>query len=202
MMKLKMIATIAALTFALGAVNVSAVELAVNGDFETGDLTGWEQFPTAPDQISIISPGASGNFAVQIDNAAPASAALIKNANVGIGIVEPGMDVTISIDARGTFGVGGVAFAEFFSELEGGGTSQAEILGGAPLALTQDWQTFEFTTTTGPDVGGGVTLQLTATTGGDPASFALVEYDNISITVEGTVATEATTMTGVKALFQ
>ena len=94
----------------------------------------------------------------------------MKNANIGIGVVEPDVTVTISFDARGSLGVGGVAFAEFFSEIDGGGTSSSVILGGAPLALNADpdvWTHFSFTTTTGPDVSGGVTLQLTATTSPD-----------------------------------
>ncbi len=53
---------------------------------------------------------------------------VIKQANRGIGLVNPGDEVTISFDYRGTTSAGGVIFAEFFSELSGGGTSKAEIL--------------------------------------------------------------------------
>ncbi|MCH5375909.1 MAG: hypothetical protein JJ992_18215, partial [Planctomycetes bacterium] len=87
--------------------------------------------------------------------------------------------------ARGSFGVGGVAFAEFFTEVEGEGTSSNEILGGGPLVLDADpeaWTDFEFTVPITADVSGGVTLQLTATTGGD-GSFADVYYDNVSIVI-------------------
>ena len=45
------------------------------------------------------------------------------------------------------------------------------------------WTNFVFNTTAGPDVSGGVTLQLTATTGGDPSSVATIYYDNVSIEV-------------------
>lgn len=179
-------------------------ELAVNGSFETGDFEGWSLFPTGEDQFTIIMPGSDGDYAACITNNTAASAALMKNANIGIGLVEPGIEVTISFDARGTLAAGGVAFAEFFSELEGGGVSAAVILGGGPLALNADpavWTSFSFTTMTGPDVSGGVTLQLTATTGGDNASMAQVYYDNISITIDSSVPVEATTWSGVKALF-
>jgi hypothetical protein len=204
-MKTKMTVTVAILVamFAMAA-HAQTVDLAVNGGFETGDFDGWSLFPTGEDQFTIISPGSEGDYAACISNDVPASAALMKNANVGIGVVEPGMDVTISFDARGMLEVGGVAFAEFFSELEGEGVSASEILGGGPLALDPDpevWTSFTFTTTTGPDVGGGVTLQLTATTSADPTSTAMVYYDNVSIVVEGTVPVEQTTLTGVKSLF-
>ena len=58
--------------------------------------------------------------------------------------------------------------AAFFSEVDGGGVSSAVILGGAPLALDPDptvWTSYSFTTAAGPDVSGGVTLQLAAITG-------------------------------------
>jgi hypothetical protein len=79
---------------------------------------------------------------------------------------------------------GGVAFAEFFTELEGGGTSSAQLLGGAPLAINADpevWTTFNFTVFAGPDVSGGITLQLGATTG--PAGGTSMFYDNVSVSV-------------------
>jgi hypothetical protein len=205
-MNLRMIITVAAVVIAFGAMVAQAnpVDVAVNGSFESGDFEGWSLFPTGDDQFTIISPGSDGDFAACITNDVDASAALMKNANIGIGIVEPEMEVTISFDARGSLTAGGVAFAEFFSELEGGGTSSNEILGGGPLMLDPDpavWTSFSFTTMTGPDVSGGVTLQLTATTAADPASFAQVYYDNVTIIVESTVATEGSTWSSVKSLF-
>lgn len=199
------IVAVAAIALGAGIAKAEMVELAVNGGFETGDFEGWELFPSGEDQFSIVTPGSGSTYAARIFNTVPTTAALMKNANVGIGIVEPGMVVTITFDARGSLAAGGVAFAEFFSELEGGGTSQSEILGGAPLALDPDpevWTTFEFTTTTGPDVSGGVTLQLTATTGADPSSVADMYYDNISVIVDAVVATDVTSWSSIKNLYR
>jgi hypothetical protein len=197
-MHFRSIVVAAALSCALSAQSPPC-ELAVNGGFETGDFTGWTLFPSAPGNITTVSPGASGSFAASIDNRTLASASLIKNANIGVGVVRPGQGVTISFQARGTTAAGGVAFAEFFSELAGGGTSRSEILGGAPLPLDPDpnaWRTFSFTTTAGPDVSGGVTLQLTGTTGGAPGSVASIQYDDISVALTQELAVNGGFETG------
>ncbi len=167
------------LTFSLG---FSQVEIALNRSFETGDFTNWTENGGA---IVTTNPS-EGIYCAQLNNTTPASARLLKNANVGIGTVSANQEVTITFDARGTLADGGVAFAEFFSEISGGGVSKSGILGGGPLALNADpnvWKSFSFTTTTGSDVSGGVTLQLTATTGGAATSVANMFYDNISIKV-------------------
>ncbi len=84
---------------------------------------------------------------------------------------------------RGVTQNGGVVFAEFFSELDGGGVSQAEILGGGPLFGTADWVTYMFTTTAGPDVSGGVTFQIGAVCGAGAGCLADIFVDNVSVSV-------------------
>ncbi len=172
------------------SLNASAVDLAINGDFETGDFTGWEQFPTGPGQQTVtnVNPS-SGTFAGSISNDVNFSNSLIKQANLAAGQLTAGQAVSIQFDARGSYAVpGGVAFAEFFTELSGGGTSSAEILGGAPLAINPDpnvWTTFNFATVVGPDSSGGITLQLGATNG--PGNPTNMWYDNVSITVDSVI---------------
>lgn len=177
-------ASLAAFTLMLAATTAySQIDLTTNGGFETGDTSGWESFPTATSTFNITSDASEGVWAAELFNNDPASAAVIKQANVGIGVVSPGQEVSISFDAKGSFAEGGVSFAEFFSEIDGGGTSAAEILSGAPLALTDTYQSFSFSALAGPDVSGGVTLQLTATTGAATGSTAVLFIDNVSVSV-------------------
>lgn len=198
------VAVAAAVLLFVSATPSSAAELAVNGGFETGDFTGWALFPTQPGNTTIVSPGASGNFAACIDNTVPASGSVIKNNNLGVGLIPSGVSVTISFDARGAGAAGGVAFAEFFSEISGGGVSSSVLLGGAPLALDPDpnvWKSFSFTTTTGPDVSGGVTVQFAAVTGADNASNMFLCVDNLSVFVDDAVPTETSSWSAVKGNF-
>jgi len=163
--------------------------LAANGGFETGDFTGWEQFAGGGVQVVTGVNPSSGSFAanlsipvlgaggVAVDN-------LIKNANRGAGNLTPGAPVTVAFDMRGSLsGAGGVVFAELFSELAGEGVSKAEILGGGPLAPADAWTPYVFNTTLGPDVAGGVTLQLKAGCGPVEGCGADVYFDNVSIVV-------------------
>lgn len=162
---------------------VGAQELAVNGDFETGDTSGWADF-TVPTQ-SFLAGGdaASGAFAGEIFNDVLGSGAVVKQANVGIGLVNPGDEIQISFRAKGDFLTGGVLFAEFFTELAGGGTSSAEILSGGPIFVNSqaDYVDFNFTVFAGPDTSGGITLQFVAATGAAQGSFALAKIDDVSI---------------------
>ena len=155
--------------------------LAVNGDFETGDTSSWVSFPTATSTFTTTTDAASGSFAGQIINTDPASAAVVKQANLGVGTVMPGATVDISFAAKGVGAVGGVAFAEFFSEVAGGGVSSAVLLGGAPVGITNDWQTFTYQVTAGSDVSGGITLQFAAVTGGAAGSSIDLLIDDVVV---------------------
>lgn len=168
---------------AAASIAAAGIELTTNGGFETGDTSGWVSFPTSSSTFNVTNDAASGAFGAELFNNAFASGAVIKQANLGIGQVSAGQMVTISFAAKGSGANGGVAFAEFFSELDGGGVSSSVLLGGAPLALTSEYQTFNFTVMAGPDVSGGVTLQFAAVTGADQGSVMVLFIDNVSVSI-------------------
>ncbi len=178
----------AALSVVLSVGAVQAVELVENGGFETGDFTGWQQFPNGGTQMVSSDNPASGMWSANLDASTPDGAAidnLLKSANRGVGVVMPNQPITVSFDLRGTVGPGGVAFVELFSEFAGGGAT-GEILGGGPLfpaADPNEWTTYTFNTTTGADVSGGVTLQLKSSCGAVMGCVSDLYFDNASMQI-------------------
>jgi len=163
-------------------------ELTVNGDFETGDTTGWEFFPNDgtfnATQAQSNGGAWSGNLVASVPaGGGPPSFPVIKQANIGVGSVQPNSSCDISFDLFGSVsGAGGVFFAEFFSELSGGGTSSSVILGGGPLFPSGTWTNYAYNTPTGNDVSGGVTLQLKTDCGANAGCTVDAYIDNVSVT--------------------
>ncbi len=162
-------------------------ELTNNGDFETGDTTGWQFFANDgtfnATQAQSNGGAWSGNLVASVPaGGGPPSFPVIKQANIGIGTVQPNSSCNISFDLFGSVsGAGGVFFAEFFSELSGGGVSSSVILGGGPLFPNGTWTNYAFTTPTGNDVSGGVTLQLKTDCGANPGCTVDAFIDNVSV---------------------
>lgn len=159
-----------------------AANIAINGGFETGDFLLWTQFFNGGAQsITNVNPS-SGTYAANLAQF-NANNSYIQNANIGIGLVNPGDTIDISFDMRGTTTNGGSVIAEFYSEVFSGGTSAAEILGGGPLTGTTNWTTYNFSVIAGPDVSGGVTLQLGAVCDASAGCVADVFFDNVVVDV-------------------
>jgi MYXO-CTERM domain-containing protein len=178
------ICTIMAVSMAaMSTTAMAGIELTSNGGFELGNVDGWDSFPSPSSTFGVSGDAFSGAFSGELNNTAEASSAVIKQANIGIGTVSAGQEVNISFWAKGSAGIGGVSFAEFFSEVDGGGVSSAVLLGGAPLFVGSDWSFYSFTTNAGPDVSGGVTLQFAAVTGAVSGSTMQLFVDDVSVTV-------------------
>ena len=175
-----------ALTMIAGAAQAAITDIAVNGDFETGDFTGWTQFPgSLGDAGQTIVAGNPGSAARLLETAPAPS--VIKQANLLPGEWTEGQQIDIQFDISGVAGNGGVLFAEFFSEIDPEGVSKAEILGGGPLFPNADpsvWTTYNFSVTVGPDSSNGVTLQFASVCA--PVDGCIADYaiDNVIITAD------------------
>ena len=182
------------LSLALGLIltcGVTADELTTNGGFEgdgSGSLDGWAVVSSGTQAFLLgpAAPGSGSSFGAFLTNGETASGTLARQEFIGIGDVNPGDALLVSFDAAGSFAAGGVGIVEFFSEVDGGGTSASEILGGGPLFSGDgffDWTNFEFSVIAGPDVSNGVTLQFGAVTGGASGSQSVLFIDNVSVSV-------------------
>jgi len=158
-------------------------DLAVNGDFETGDFTGWQQFVNSGLQSISTDMPAGGMFSGAISgNTAPGAGGTteIKQANLGAGTLAVGDVLTITFDVRGTFGPGGQLNVLSFTEFGGGGadlSDQTVISGGVDNWTTQSYNV----TLSGSDAGGGFSLAFNAVCGAVTDCVADVFIDNVSI---------------------
>jgi hypothetical protein len=155
-------------------------DIAVNGDFETGDLTGWTLFPgslgTAGQTIVAGNPGS----AVNLNEPNPA-ANIIKQANLLAGSWVGGETVDIQFDMKGSAGIGGVLFVEFFNELDGGGVGPGSGILAVIGNPNANWTTYNYSTVANASATGGITLQFNSTCGADAGCFADFTIDNVSI---------------------
>jgi len=157
---------------------------ATNGDFESGDFTGWQQFVNSGVQaISIDTPANGGSFSAALSgNTAPGNGGTteIKQANVGAGTLQLGDVLTITFDVKGTFGPGGQLNVLSFTEFGGGGadlSNQTVIAGGVDNWTTQSYQV----TLSGADASGGFSLAFNPVCGAVAGCVADVFIDNVSI---------------------
>jgi hypothetical protein len=179
------IALAVAMTISAGASQAAYQDIAVNGGFETGDFTGWTQFPGSLGTAgqTIVTPGNGSTFAANLNEPNPA-ANIIKQANLRPGEWTPGQAIDISFDYKGSAGAGGVLFAELFMELTGGGVGPGSGILAVIANPSASWQTFTASSVAGPDTSGGVTLQLNVTCGADPGCFSEFQIDNVTISAD------------------
>ncbi len=177
--------TTAAITLAAAAsLALAGTELVTNGGFETGDDTGWTYLPTGGSSFTLTGDANSGSFAGELFNDTDASAALLRQGNIGAGQLSMGDTIDISFAVKGEGAVGGVAFAVLFTEIAGGGVSSTQFVGGAPLTLGSDYAVFNASVELTADVSGGVTLSFEAVTGANSDSEIRLFVDDVSVTAD------------------
>jgi hypothetical protein len=195
------ILTIAALVLMAGA--ASAQNVLVNGDFETGDLTGWEiNGESGASSVTIETgdngPTLPGNNNAFMSNFGEAIGLNMKQTtapgSVGGGTLNYSFDLKLD-----QADVGGVLFAEIFCEQEGVG-----IVGGSglmgPFWPWNVWETFSgsFAAPANTDF---ITIQFVATTGAAVGTNCVAHVDNVSVSGPA-VPVQADTWSGVKALYR
>ena len=180
----------AAMMLCTGAAQAVVTELAVNGDFETGDLTGWTYYDSTNASngglVTVTSPGSSSDFAGNTNALNPEYGSLgqnpaLKQANLGIGLLTPGQAVTVSFDYRAD--AVDVKYVALHSEQAGGGASSTAVLLDGPGG-PGSWTTFSQVVNLGPDVSEGISLEMVAICGGVPGCQSSFFWDNISITAD------------------
>lgn len=183
----KTVAATGALLLVSAASQAAYQDIAVNGDFETGDFTGWAQFPgslaAAGQTIVAGNPGSAANL-----NEPNPAANIIKQANLLPGVWTAGQAIDIQFDLRGSAQAGGVFFVEFFNELTGGGVGPGSGILAVIANPTANWTTYNYSTTVGPDASGGITLQFNSTCGADANCVADFSIDNVAIFADVEIA--------------
>ena len=172
----------------------------VNGDFETGDFTGWVQ-TRVPDGVGSIAidnsaqGGRTGSVARLITdaNATRTNDVLISQVALAAGTVTAGDSIDVSFDLYGTLsGAGGVVFVEvIFLDATGQDVGGRDFVGpAAPYVPTTTWTTHSGTVIAGTatgggtfDVSGGVTLQLKAACGAIDGCGVDASFDNVTFTI-------------------
>ncbi len=158
----------------------SAGELAVNGDFEAGDLSGWVVYPNGG---SITADNTQNNGGSWSGHAVAGAGQnpVLKQERIAVGTVVGGDIIDISFDMKGSAADGGIVFPELISEGAGGATV-SQIL-ETIVTPTAGWTTYSYSPAAAADVSGGITFQIAVVCGGAPACSNNVYIDNVSITI-------------------
>jgi beta-glucanase (GH16 family) len=173
----------------------------VNGNFETGDFTGWTltQIPTDRGSIALDSSGQGGRagFVARLVAAGDATGTndvLISQVALAAGTVAPGNSIDVSFDLYGSLtGAGGVVFVEVIF-LNGAGADEGgrNFVGpAAPYVPSTTWTPHSGTVIAGTatdgsqwDVSGGVTLELKTACGAIAGGCGVdASFDNVTFTI-------------------
>ena len=163
-----------------------------NGDFETGDLTGWTQTPdggTISFQTGVTLNGRTGGTWARLEAAGGSVAqdVLLSQVDLEAGVIDTNDQVTVSYDLTGSLaGAGGVVFVELIPRNGSGGQTGSYSIGPFPAFPTAVWETYGDTVTitqTTADLAGGITLQLKASCGPVPGCGVDAYFDNVTFSV-------------------
>lgn len=172
-----------ALLLNVGLMNGQTIELATNGDFETGDNTGWLLFQNGGSAAFDNTIANSGTWSGKLETGGPSNPAFKQEA-IGVGVVAAGDEVTISFDHIGSVVQPGAVFNVLLFGEGAGGASFTHVFNPGPT-LASTWTAFSgsYTIPMGTDVSGGVSFLIEAVCGGDAGCSVSANIDNVSVTV-------------------
>jgi len=155
----------------------------VNGDFETGDDTGWLFFDnggtTAVTNAESTGPG---TFSAKITSG-PTNNPGIKQERFGEGTILPNQQYQVTLDSNiETLVDGAIINVLAFSETNSGGGAVLHNLGSVNTA-TGSWNANTFNFTTAADVTGGVSLLIEVVCGGAGTCSGVAYFDNVTFTI-------------------
>jgi hypothetical protein len=162
--------------------------LAQNGDFETGDFTGWEVFENGGSITIDNVENNGGSFSGKIvatGSTAAGSNATLKQERKGAGTVSAGDTVEITFDyLGGATAPGSVINIQIFGEVDAGGVSFVENAPAPAFSGTWSSYTYSFTIPGGADVSGGITLQFNSPCGAVDGCTSTLNLDNVVISIQ------------------
>ncbi len=170
--------------FALFAGGGTNPESIVNGDFETGDTTGWLFFDNGGATAITDTDNNGGIYSAKITSG-PSNNPGIKQERFGVGIILPNQEYEVKLDSKVESLLDGaivnvLAFSE--SSTIGAGAVLHNL--GSVNVAAGSWNMNTFTFTTAADVSGGVSLLIEVVCGGAVTCEGIVFFDNVSFAIK------------------
>jgi hypothetical protein len=155
--------------------------LVTNGDFETGDATGWMLFQNGGSASLDNTTNNGGTWSGKLATGGPSNPAF-KQERIGAGVVKAGDVVRIRFDHKGSVVQPGAVFNVLLFGEGAGGASFTHVFNPAPV-LGAGWTTFTgtFTIAPGTDVSEGISFLIEAVCGGDAGCSVTANIDNVSV---------------------
>ena len=155
--------------------------LATNGDFETGDDTGFQLFQNGGSASLDNTINNGGTWSGRIATNGPSNPAF-KQERFGAGTVQAGDIVQIQFDHIGSVVQPGAVFNVLLFGEGAAGASFTHVFNPSP-SLVDTWSTFTgtFTIPGGTDVSEGISFLIEGVCGGDTGCSVTANIDNISV---------------------